>query len=122
MNELETKVSQLNELISKGQTILAMEQFYAETVIMQENEEDPRTGKTACIEHEVRSIRKVKEMQSKLLNQAIDHQRNIVFSEWQITFETHGGKKLMLSEVSVQQWRNGLIQWEKFYYKDFQPA
>lgn len=122
MNELEINVSRLNELISNGQTILAMEQFYADTVIMQENEEEPRTGKTACLQHEARSIRKVKEMHSKLLNQAIDHQRNIVFSEWQITFETHSGKKLMLSEVSVQHWRNGQVQWEKFYYKDFLPA
>jgi hypothetical protein len=49
MATLKEKVNELNNLIATGNTIKAMELFYADDVKMQENNELTRKGKTSCI-------------------------------------------------------------------------
>lgn len=109
-------VLQLNQLIIRGKTIEAMGRFYAENVTMQENDDPPRVGKLVCIEHEKAMLSSVKSLKSTLLNQAIDHQNGVVFSEWKFEFTNHKDKTSILQEISVQHWKNGLILYEKFYY------
>jgi hypothetical protein len=46
MATLKEKVNELNNLIASGNTVKAMELFYADDVEMQENDELPRKGKT----------------------------------------------------------------------------
>lgn len=85
MSVLEASINNLNELIKKGESILAMELFYADNVTMQENQEEPRRGKQVCIAHEIKNRERVIALESQLLNQAIDKKNNVVFSEWRIT-------------------------------------
>ncbi len=89
MNGLQEKVKQLNSMITESKTLLAIELFYADDVVMQENEEEPRRGKTNCLAAEKAKVSKVSEVHSKLLNQAIDAKAQVVFSEWKITFTNH---------------------------------
>jgi hypothetical protein len=117
MATLKEKVNQLNILILTGDTIKAMELFYADEVEMQENEEFPRKGKTLCINYEKENLQKVKTFTGKLLNQAIDEANEIVFSEWEIQCIYRDDSKYLLKQVSVQHWLNGLVIKEKFYYK-----
>ena len=119
MTELEKRVSELTELIVNGNTVSAIETFYADHVTMQENEESPRTGKKLCLEYEKKNLEKVKELNSRLVNQAINNEDGVVFNEWEIIFTDINDKKITLKEVSVQYWEKGLIIIEKFYYKDF---
>jgi S-ribosylhomocysteine lyase LuxS involved in autoinducer biosynthesis len=84
MATLKEKVNELNNLITTGNTVKAMELFYADDVEMQENNELPRKGKLFCINHEKENLQKVKNFVGKLLNQAIDNTNEIVFSEWEI--------------------------------------
>ena len=119
MTELIDKVNALNKLIISGDTVKAMELFYADNVEMQENEEPPRKGKIVCIDTEKNNIQKVKSAASNLLNQAIDIEKNVVFSEWEILFTYKDNNKFKLTQVSVQHWLNGQIAKEKFYYKGF---
>jgi hypothetical protein len=118
MTEIEIKTNQLNELILQGDTLKAMHLFYADQVEMQENEEKPRIGKAFCLKQEQENLQKVKSVQSKLLNQAIDFRKNVVFSEWEFTFVTHTEQVFQLTEISIQHWANGFIFKEKFYYKE----
>ena len=120
MTELKDKVNALNELIKAGETIKAMEIYYSRDVEMQENNEVPRKGKTACIDTESDNLKKVKSIKSKLLNQAIDEAKNLVFSEWEILVTYKNNHKFILKQVSVQQWLNGQVLKEKFYYQKFQ--
>lgn len=122
MTDLEIKATKLNDLILRGDGLKAMELFYADNVSMQENEDTPRVGKQACLDNEKINLQHVKKVISKLLNQAIDNENNVVFSEWEILFTTKNDKTIRLKEVSVQQWDNGKIIKEKFYYKDFYPV
>ena len=116
MNTIYKNVQQLNELITRGETIKAMELFYSQTVLMQENEEDPRVGKAFCIEHEQKNLNKVKDFELQIIHQAIDPSKNVVFTEMELRFTPLKGPRMKLREVSVQYWSNGLIEKEKFYY------
>jgi hypothetical protein len=118
--EFKAKIDALNDLILKGATLTAMEQFYDENVSMQENEEPPRVGKSACLEQEKQNLANILAMQGQLLNQAIDYVNQIVFGEWQYDFTNLQGENFRLVEVSVQHWENGFVLKEKFYYKNYQ--
>ncbi len=116
MKPLSECVAELTELIRQNRTLEAMEQFYADNVTMQENETHPRVGKMACLEHERHLLARVTDMKSMLINQAINGQAGVVFSEWYMEATYLSGKQFSLTEISVQQWRNGQIVSEKFYY------
>ena len=121
MKSLSDCVAELTELIQQNRTIEAMERFYADDVTMpnaarQENETPPRTGKVACLEHERRMLSGVTTVQGRRTGQAINKPTGVVFSEWEYTFTDLSGQRFLLTEVSVQQWRNELISTEKFYY------
>ena len=118
MHLLEERTAALNTLIAAGEGLKAIELFYADQVTMQENDESPRVGKATCLAHEEQNLRKVKAFSAKLLNQAIDVRKMVVFSEWEITVNAINGKVFRLTEVSVQHWENGWIVSEKFYYKE----
>jgi hypothetical protein len=117
MTTLKEKINELNHLIITGNTIKAMEFFYADTVEMQENNGLPRKGKLFCINHEKENLQKVKRFTGKLLNQAIDEVTGVAFSEWQIECTYNNNSKFVLTQVSVQHWLNGFVIKEKFYYK-----
>lgn len=122
MKSLSDCVAELTKLIQQGQTIEAMDRFYADDVTMQENQQSPRIGKAVCLEHERRMLAGVTSMQAKLLNQAINGAADVVFSEWQYAFTDLSGQRFLLTEVSVQSWRNELISTEKFYYNKILTA
>lgn len=117
MAELKDKINALNKLIISGDTLKAMETFYSNDIEMQENEDIPRKGKSVCINMERANLQKIKSVVSNLLNQAIDPEKNIVFSEWQILITYNDDNKFLLTQVSVQHWLNGQVVKEKFYYK-----
>jgi len=116
MNSLAASVREMNRLIQAGHTLEAMEQFYADDVIMRENEEAPRAGKAICLAHEKRMLASVTGLKATLHKQAIDEANKVVFSEWTYESTSHSGQQYLLTEVSVQQWQNELIQAEKLYY------
>jgi hypothetical protein len=120
MNDWRNKINELNALICNGQTVEAMQLFYAEDIEMLENEEEPRKGKVFCIDHERANLSKTKTVKFTILNQAFDDAKQIVFSEWEIEFTNLSDQSFLLREVVVQQWKEGLVSKEKFYYKGFE--
>lgn len=116
MTTLQENVRTLNDLITNNETLKAMELFYAHDVQMQENEDGPRKGKDACIEYE-KMLLDIFDIDSILIDQAINEDRNVVFSEWEMVITNKETKKLSRrTQVSVQHWHEGLIESEKFYY------
>ncbi|RXK85663.1 hypothetical protein [Filimonas effusa] len=119
MATLKDQVQALNFLILNGEAIRAMELYYADDVEKKENEELPMRGKQNCIDIEISNQQKLKEVHAKLLNQALDPEKNVVFSEWEYIYTYKDNRKFLLRTVSVQQWQNGLVVREKYYYKNF---
>jgi hypothetical protein len=116
MTTLTENVHSLNQLITDQETLKAMELFYAYDVQMQENEDTPRKGKEACIAHE-KMLLETFSLVSTLIDQSINEERNVVFSEWELLITNkETGKTARRVEVSVQHWHDGLVESEKFYY------
>ncbi len=116
MTTLKENVTTLNDLIISKETLKAMDLFYAHDVQMQENEDQTRKGKDACIEYE-KMLLDMFDLDSILIDQAIDEERNVVFSEWEMTITNKETQKTSKrTQVSVQHWHDGLIESEKFYY------
>jgi hypothetical protein len=120
MTDLKKKVNALNKLTINGDSIEALKTFYSTDMEMQENEETPIKGKSVSISTERNNLQKVKGVESNLLNQAINEDENVVFSEWKIMITYNDDSKYQLTNVSVQHWVDGQISREKFYYKEFQ--
>ena len=117
--DFKQKVADLNGLILRGQTFEALEQFYADDVEVQENDTPPRTGKAVNLAQEKQNLDGMTDMTARLLNQAIDCENHVVLSEWLFVFTNKKNQTFRLQEVSVQQWRNGLVWKEKFYYAKY---
>lgn len=116
MARLSEQVTALKQLIETGQTLDAMDRFYADDVTMQENEQPPRIGKAVCMAHERQMLAGVTSFKAILLSQAINEETGVVFSEWQYESTDVSNRHFLLTEVSVQHWRTNLIYQEKFYY------
>ncbi len=97
-----------------------MERFYTDGVTMQENEQPPRVGKVACLDHERRMLSETTDFKATLVRQAVNELTGVVFSEWIYAFTDLAKQRFLLTEVSVQQWDKELIQSEKFYYNKIQ--
>jgi hypothetical protein len=115
------KVTHLNSLIESGETVRAIELYYHDAVSMQENEEPPRLGKTVNLAQEKKNVAAVKSANCTLLRQVIDEEQALVFSEWKLVFTYPNEETYQITEVALQEWKDGLVFKEKFYYqKSFQ--
>jgi ketosteroid isomerase-like protein len=112
---LNQHVRELNTMIMKGQLMEAFDKFYAEDVVMQENENPPVIGKKANREREEKLVsgpvgKAVRTLKASLA------EGDSAMNEWVIEMEGEDGKTIKMSEVSVQKWKDGKIISEKFYY------
>ena len=114
MHALIERISDLNDLIMQGQFREAFEQFYHDELIYQLNDEQPLKGKEV--------IRQVKEIEladiiefisAKPLKVTIGEQSTMV--EWELNDQhrIHGERNY--TQVTVQDWKKGLIIKEKMY-------
>ena len=106
---------QLNKQILTGDFPGAFEKFYADDVVMQENDEAPRNGKPACRKAEEEFIASVEQFHgAKLLGSAVNGDTS--FSEWEYDMTFKGGNRVKMTEVSARRWQNGKVVSERFYY------
>jgi len=116
MDLLTRSSNELTRLILAGDTLQALERFYAPDVEIQENDHPPRKGKEMCIETELDNLSRVQEVKPILISQEIDETLGTVRSEWEFHISYKDGSFYRLKEVSVQQWKNGLVSRERFTY------
>jgi ketosteroid isomerase-like protein len=106
---------QLNQQILAGDALGAFEKYYAEDVVMQENEEAPRKGKATNRKFEQDFFDSVEQLHGgKVLASAVNG--DVSFSEWEYDVTFKGGQRITLKQVSVRRWTNGKVVREKFYY------
>ena len=106
---------QLNQQVLAGDALGAFEKYYAEDVVMQENEEAPRKGKAINRKFEKDFFDNIEQIHGgKVLASAVNGDTS--FSEWEYDLTFKGGQRITLKQVSVRRWANGKIIHEKFYY------
>ena len=115
MNTLLENVGDLNDMLLQGQEIEALEKFYAPEVVVQENDKEPVRGKVNAIRARKDFLAGVKEIQCvKPLKVAVGEGTTMV--EWQLTLELKEGSEQQYTQVAVQEWKDGHIVKEKFYF------
>ena len=115
MNNVKELVEDLVKMINEGKILEAFEKYYAENVVMQENESTLRIGKEANREYEKAFVNGIVEFHSaKTLGIATGDNYSTVESFMDVTHKDWG--RSARTQVAVQRWENGKIINEKFYY------
>ena len=108
---------QLNQAILAGDLMNAFEKYYTNTVVMQENDSEPFTGKEVNRRREQEFMNSVEQFHgANLLAEAVNG--DVSFSEWEydVTFKGGAGR-VKLQQVASRRWKNGKVVHERFYYK-----
>ena len=109
------RVAELLRYIQSGRIIEAMNEFYAEDTVMQENRNVPTRGLAANIEREKQFLSQVKEWRGfEVKARAVNG--DVSFIESTMDFVATDGAEVHVEQVSVARWRNGKIVQERFYY------
>ncbi|PKA82021.1 SnoaL-like protein [Ulvibacter sp. MAR_2010_11] len=115
MNTLLEKISMMNHMISEGKAIEAFDQFYHEDIVMQENENPTVKGKTANRQREQEFFAQISEFRSaQPIKVAIGENTTMV--EWHFDYTHQDWGIRNYTQVAVQNWKDGKIIKEKFYY------
>jgi SnoaL-like protein len=106
---------ELNQAILAGNILNAFETYYADDVVMQEND-STFTGKGVNRKREEDFVNSVQEFHgAKLLGEAVNGDTS--YSEWEYDVTFKNGTRTKLQQVASRRWKNGLVSHERFYYK-----
>ena len=115
MNVLLEKIGNLNDLVLQGKALEAFETYYADDVIMQENENTPTVGKEANRKREKEFYSSILEFRSaKLLKLTVGE--NTTMTQWHYDYTHKDWGIRNYVQVSVQEWKNKKIVKEQFFY------
>lgn len=114
-HNLQDRLNDLLGHISQGKIIEAMNEFYDQDTMMQDNANPPTRGLAANIEREKQFLSGVKEWK-KFGVTATAVGDNVTFYEGSLDFIATSGQPVHMEQVSVAKWKNGKIVHERFYY------
>lgn len=114
---IETRVNELIEYINNGKILEAMDEFYADSVVMRENNEPPTEGIAANIEREKQFLVTVKEWHwTKWHAKAVNEDDGVALLEYSFHFTNTDDQPVTYEQATVQRWENGRIVSERFYH------
>lgn len=112
-------IEQLIRYTVEGRSEAALLAFYADDVVIQENNQPPRVGRAASIARNrdaVQWTRAVHEISVPRV--LIDG--NLVVIEWHAEWTLSSGQRIRIEELALQSWEGNRIVFERFFY-DPQP-
>ncbi len=107
--------AELNQTVLDGRILDAFDRFYADTIVMQENNAPATVGKPANREREIKFVESIDQFHGATLLASAAH-GDTSFSEWMLDLTFKGGVRVKLEQVSVRKWRDGQVTHERFYY------
>src|SRR5687767_10914885 len=117
MSNVKANVDQLNQMILDGKILDAFEKFYADDVVMQDNNYPVREGKDVNREYEKVFVNGLTEFRgAKVLNTIVVD--DIAATEWWMDFTHKDFGDKNYKQLAVQRWKDGKIVEEKFYYNN----
>lgn len=116
------RVMQLTALVQAGKANEAYHTFYAPDVIMQENNEPPRTSLQASIDRQAKGTEGVTVNEFAPRNIVVEGDHAAI--EWVLDITAPNGAHIHVEELALQTWKDGKIVHERFYYdpKQFIPT
>lgn len=114
-HDLKAKIEELNQMVLNGKALEAFDRFYADGVVMQENDQPPTVGKAANRAREIEFFGAITEFRgAKVLSVAASGDKTFV--EWHNDYTHKDWGVRRYHQVAVQTWKDGLIVHERFYY------
>jgi hypothetical protein len=111
-------MEEINELIAlakAGKFLEAIQRFYAEDATMQENQGAPRVGLAELLENERNVLARVPDIHVESVEWVMsDSNRSAI--NWVFAYTDPAGYAVRLDEIAVQEWSDGKIVRERFYY------
>jgi ketosteroid isomerase-like protein len=114
-NNLQQRLQDLLDHIRNGKVIEAMNEFYDQDTVMQDNANPSTKGLAANIEREKQFLNGVKEWKGFNVKASAAGD-NVTFYECTMDFIATNGQPVHMEQVSVAKWNNGKIVHERFYY------
>jgi len=116
--DLHRLVNEFRSLLERGETLLAIERFYAPDVCIFDNRTLARAGRDACLAYEREQLAgQTEPPRFRFQSMAINEADGVVFLEYILRFTGADSRPMRLEQVSVQHWRRGLIMGERLYYE-----
>jgi ketosteroid isomerase-like protein len=105
----------LNEMVLTGKAMQAFEELYADDVVMQENNDEPRVGKAANRKAEEDFFASVAEWHDgRVEGSAINGDTS--YSQWFMDITFKNGFRAKMAQVAVRKWKDGKVVHERFFY------
>ena len=113
--DIRRSIDHLNALVLEGRMMEAFEAYYDNDVVMQENDLQPTVSKEANRIRELAFLANVVAFRSAtILGVGVKDNQSFVLWRYDYDHKEWGLRKY--TQVSVQEWRNGKIIFEKFIY------
>lgn len=113
--DLKAIFEDIRTLIVQGKTEEVFEKYYADDVVMQDNESPPTVGKAANRQRVQDFFAGVIEFKEPEL-QTVAFGEDVIISQWSEDFTHRDLGKRIYNQVSVQKWKDGKVIHERFYY------
>jgi ketosteroid isomerase-like protein len=108
------QVTRLIELVQANRIVEAIDELYADDVSMQDNHNPPVVGKAENRERERAFFGGITLHQHRALSWVVDGDAAVI--HWLLEFTGGDGKRYRLDQLSHQEWKDGRIVRERFYY------
>ncbi len=112
---VEDRLEDLFSYIRGGRILDAIQEFYAEDVVMQENSLPPTVGREANLERENQFLSTVKEWKRFDVT-AKGFGEDVTLYETVMDWVTTDGTPVHVEQVVVAKWRGGKIIHERYYH------
>lgn len=113
--DLQATFEAIKQQVLQGKAMDVFEQYYADDVVMQENESPATIGKEANRQRELEFFSKLVEFRGAEVKN-VAYGDDVIISEWFLDYTHADWGKRTYDQVSVQQWKDGKVVHERFYY------
>ena len=114
--DLKAAIQDINDKILNGKALEAFETYYADDIVMQENEEAPWEGKDFNRKREEAFFANITEFRhAEVLSFAVGD--DVTMVEWHMDYTHKEWGDMNYKQVAVQRWKDGKIVHERFYHK-----
>jgi ketosteroid isomerase-like protein len=108
------QVQKLVRYVEANRILDAIDELYADDVSMQDNLNPPVVGKAANRERERAFFGSITVHQNRALSVAVDGDQAVI--HWLFEFTGADGKRYRMDQLSHQEWKDGRVVKERFYY------
>lgn len=117
MSDAPVRLNDLLDYLRNGKIMDAMNEFYADDVVMSEPRYGDTVGLAANLEREQKFVASVKEFKN-FEAPAVAVGDGVAFYENVMDWVDVDGNDIHVEQVVVQRWKDGKITHERFYYEN----